>query len=325
MHNLDQTTGSTAMAYTAEEGTPWHKLGTTIPKGASATAVLKAAHLNWRVERTPVLFTTTPGEYIKDERHQVIYRDDTGMVLDVTGPQYVPTQNIEVLEFFQEYVEAGDMFIDTAGSLNDGKVIWAMARLNEEFRLGKDVVQGRVLFMNPHQYGKGMIVKMVHERVVCHNTLTMALAEGGSSVKIWHNREFTKDVADHAKSRLGIAKERFSAFKADAKSLAAFQLTAEQAIPLLAPVFGKPTTITADELPKAMARVIELFSGAGIGASMPSAKGTAWGLLNGLTQYLDHDYGRSDNRRLTNAWLGQGEVQKRQLLGILLEESRAGS
>jgi hypothetical protein len=72
---------------------------------------------------------------------------------------------------------------------------------------------------------------------------------------------------------------------------------------------------------RATKRVKELFDGQGLGANLASADGTAWGLLNAVTQYTDHEYGRSGpDARLTRAWFGEGERVKRRALTALLEE-----
>jgi phage/plasmid-like protein (TIGR03299 family) len=323
-HEIDQSTGKAAMAYVGELGKPWHGLGTSIKKGISAKEVGEAAGLLWGVKQAQVQFEQGK-KLATDPAHVVMYRDDTGMVLDITGKGYVPHQNIDVLEFFQEYLSAGDMFIDTAGSLNEGRQIWVQAKLERGFTLGDtkapDLVQGRILLMNPHQYGKGMVAKFVAERVVCWNTLTMALSEGGKSVKIWHTSEFNKARRDSIKRDLGIAKERLDAFEDNARKLTKLRLQEIDAVKLIAPVFGGDEKKELNQQGKTVIRIIELWNGAGQGATLPTARGTGWGLLNAVTQYIDHEYGRSEDSRLTNAWLGHGEKVKREALKTLLTAS----
>lgn len=313
-HDIDSSTGQDAMAYVGTEGTPWHGLGQSIAKGASIKEIQKAAGLAWKVERRPVLFQVgdSPDAIKSDPDHQVLYRGDTQAVLDVSGKGYVPHQNIEVLEFFQEYLSAGDMFIDTAGALNGGKQIWVLAKMAEEFKLaGGDRVLGYVMLMNPHQYGKGMIGKMTAIRVVCANTLMASLGAEGASIKIWHTTEFNKARQDTVKQQLGIASERFSSFKDEARLLSKATLVKEDAVKIVASIFGSDPTTELEKQGRTVQRVVELFMGAGKGAMLASAKDTAWGVLNAVTEYIDHEYGRTQNARLTNAWLGAGERLKR--------------
>ena len=322
-HDIDMTSGRAGMAYVGTEGTPWHGLGTVIEKGAKIEQIAEAAALNWPVIMTPSQFTFR-GKLYTDERHQHMVRGDTMAVLDVTGPGYVPHQNIEVLEFFQEYLTAGDMFIDTAGSLDGGRMIWVLAKMEKGFTLpGKDKVGGYILLANPHVYGKGMIGKVTFIRVVCRNTIMMALNGSGKSIKVWHTQEFNKARRDQAKENLGIAKERLDAFKEDAEKLVAVTLPLEDAIKLIAEVFD-PAKVERplEQQGRTVNRIIELYNGAGMGATLVSAKDTMWGLLNAATQFIDHEYGRTNESRLENAWLGNGDIQKRSLLTNLLAAAR---
>ncbi len=314
-----------AIAYVGTEGKPWHSLGESILKGTPAKQILVSAKLNWPVLRSTVQFTRDGRKELgQDLDHQVIYRGDTGAVLDVTGKRYVPHQNHDVMDFFKEYVEAGDMFIDVAGALNGGKQIWVLAKMESQFSLaGGDKVGGYVLLVNPHQYGKGMIAKMTMIRAVCWNTISAALSGSGKSVKIWHTREFTTSRQQEAKEKLGIAKERFDAMKSDAQKLAKITMSNEDVVKVFAKVTGNDPTDELAQQPRTVQRLMELFLGAGMGANLASSKGTAWGALNAVTQYVDHEYGRTVNARLNNAWLGRGDIMKRETMGLLLQESAA--
>ena len=321
-HNIDNSAGQDAMAYVGTEGTPWHGLGQKIEQGASIAEIRRAAGLGWKVISRPVLFQVgDEATAIKSSPdHQIHFRSDTQAVLTVTGKGYVPHQNDEVLEFFREYLETGEMFIDTAGALNGGKQIWVLAKIGSSFTLpGKDKVEGYVLLMNPHEYGKGMIGKVTMVRVVCWNTLMAALQAGGQSAKMWHTAEFNQARRQQFKEELGIAKERFDAFKDEAKILTQLNISPEDAVKLIAPVFKADPTTPLEQHGRTVQRVIELFNGAGKGAELTSAKGTAWGLLNGVTQYIDHEYGRTSNARLSNAWLGNGSRVKEKAKQVLLE------
>lgn len=323
MHDIDQTVDEQgAMAYVDSEGKPWHGLGRTIAKGASPAEVAEAARLAWPVVQKNVKFDGLKGEVV-DKDHLVMFRGDTGAVLDITGKGYVPHQNLEVLEFFAEYLGSGEMYIDTAGALNGGRYIWVQAKMDKGFNLGGvDKVQGRILLMNPHIYGKGMIAKFVAERVVCWNTLMMALSEGGKSIKIWHTQEFNKQRRESIKRDMGIARERLDAFKDNATTLIKLRLTKEDAVKLIAPIFAGDADKPLEQQGKTVTRIIELWQGAGMGASLATAKDTGWGLLNAVTQYYDHEYGRSSDSRLTMAWLGQGDQNKRKTLQELLQAAR---
>lgn len=319
--DLSVSDGRVEMAFEGSE-LPWHGLGQPVDRAISTQGMLKAAHLDWSVELGQVQFTHPRLGLITDADHRVMSRGDTGKVLDVVGKGYQPFQNTEVLDFFRQYVEAGDMTINTAGALNGGKQIWALAKLGQDFTLpGKDKVEGYVLLMNPHQYGKGGILKFTPIRVVCSNTLAMAM-QGGEGIRLWHNRPFDEEMQESAKQRLGIAREMMASFKDSAKSLASWALDEPQALQVLTPLGANQEKPKEEQTPT-VHRLLELWQGAGMGANMKAAQGTAWGLLNAVTQYYDHEYGRSRDARLTNAWLGKGAVVKKQVLNNLLQLGQA--
>lgn len=308
-----------SMAYAGK--VPWHGLGEAVKPGIGADEMLVAAGLDWEVGTAKAKWeykdaTTGGRKHRTSEKIRILYRKDTGADLSMVGPRYTPFQNREVLKFFSEYVEHGDAVIETAGSLNDGKYIWALADLGAGYDVGTvkrpDVVQGKVLLMNPHAYGQAAVLKMTEVRVVCWNTLTASLKDGAETIRLWHNTAFSDERQADAKRRLGIAREQLEAAEREAISLAGCRLTEKAAVRVAASVMrGDPSTPDYEAQNRRTRRVLDLYNGEGMGSDLPSAKGTAWGLLNAVTQYLDHEYGRSANNRLANSWLGAGERVKR--------------
>lgn len=320
-HMIDQTVDKAGAFVHVDEGqgSIWHSLGHTIPKGAGIEVIKKRASLDWQVISRPVRFDIDDEHEGIDLNHQVHYRSDTKMVLDITGKGYIPHQNNEVLEFFREYMDAGEMYIDTAGSLMEGRYIFVQAKITEPFELGSgDLIQSRVLLMNPHIYGKGMIAKIINTRVVCWNTLQLALGEGGRSVNIPHIKVFDKARRDEAKRNLGIARERVAAFNQDIRKLSKLHLDEAAALPLLIKVFDGKEKMPLEQQSRTINRLMELYQGAGIGATLKTAKGTGWGLLNAVTQYYDHEYGRTVESRIETSVLGQGDIKKREMFKELL-------
>lgn len=323
------------LAYTG--ATPWHGLGTEVPEGITVDEMLVAAKLNWRIKLgqlgyDAIIRQDGAGPTATNERverrtasHQVMYRTDTGEELDVVGPEYVPTQNVEALEFFREYLAAGDMVLSTAGSLWGGRYVWCLADLRNGFTLpGDDEVTGRLLVANPNKYGKGLIVKFVAERVVCHNTLTVALNETGRQITVPHTREFHAEARADAKRKLGLATQALGNLRVEAETFAAHHLPAPGVERVLAATFryhldpdGRPLGVS-----RAAKRVRDLYEGKGMGADLPSARETAWGLLNAVTQFIDHERGRDQDTRVRNAFFGTGETTKNRARAALWKEVR---
>ena len=159
------------MAYAGE--VPWHGLGTKVPHDLSTDEMLKQSGLDWSVEKVPTLVN-----------------------LPHVGKDWNPVQNKEAFDFFAEYVEAGDLEMHTAGSLMDGKMVWALAKVKQSFELFKgDEVENYMLFSNPHKFGKSIDIRMTPIRVVCNNTLTLSLSQNSDKmVTVTHRKQFDADV-----------------------------------------------------------------------------------------------------------------------------------
>lgn len=306
-----EITSTDNMAYVGEK--PWHGLGTELPEGCSIEQMQVAAGLNWTIETRPMSYLDA-NDIATDAPRKAMLRMDTNELLDVVGPEYIPAQPAEVLEFFRDYLAAGELALSTAGSLKGGRYIWGQADLKDGFTLaGGDEVKGKLLVANPNRYGKGLIVKFVAERVVCWNTLTAALGEGGRQVTIAHNRKMDEEGRRHALRRIGLATTSLLDFKAEAEALSKRQLTEAEVLETLAETFRVPVTDSGEltRQSRTINRVRDFFEGAGMGADLVSARGTAWGLLNAVTQYVDHEYGHTQDARMEHAWFGGGEVMKR--------------
>src|ERR1700722_8371175 len=166
MHNVE------TMAWTSER--PWHGLGVEVSNDLTAEQLIKAAQLDWTVSTHPIF--TQIGDQKLGLKEMALVRDTDNSVLDIVGSDWEPNQNQTAFEFFKEFVDAGDMTMETAGSLQDGRLVWGLAKVKESFELfGGDKVESYLLFSNPHKYGWSIDVRFTPVRVVCNNTLTLAL------------------------------------------------------------------------------------------------------------------------------------------------------
>jgi hypothetical protein len=115
------------------------------------------------------------------------------------------------------------------------------------------------------------------------------------------------------KKELGLAKDVFNTFKVQAQSLAARRVTTGEVVEYLAAVLEKPLP-TEQELSAGRGTLIELASkfqtNSYLGGDMTSAKATAWGLLNVVTEWVDHHKGENPSARLENAWFKAGDSLK---------------
>ena len=124
-HDLDESTGKPAMAYVGEK--PWHGLGQELPPGQDIDRWVKAAGLDWDIEMLPVRYQMNDQSYVMSDRF-VLARSDTQAALSVVSGDYRVVQPKEVLEFYRDLVEERHYKLETAGALDGGRKVWALAR-----------------------------------------------------------------------------------------------------------------------------------------------------------------------------------------------------
>lgn len=321
-HELEFVDGQASMAYAyrGKQDTPWHGLGVKVPADLTPEQMLKAANLDWNVYTQPV-FTEIDGKRVRLGR-QALIRDRDNRVMDVISDDWNPMQNSDAFEFFNDFIAAGDMEMDTAGSLKDGRIVWALAKIKESFSLfgGKDEVNGFLHFTNPHAYGQSIDVRFTPIRVVCNNTLTLSLnMKSKSFVKINHRRQFD---AEQVKIALGIATEKLDTYKEMAQFLSTKRYTNESLAEYFARIF--PVATSKKESRKDISKghrtalaAMNTQPGAELG------EGTWWQAFNSTTYYLDHLAGRSQDTRLTSSWYGSGQKLKIKALETAVELAEA--
>ena len=306
------------MAYAGE--TPWHGLGEAVSNDLTPAQMMKKAGCDWTVHEVES-FVEFDNRKIPTGQKSLV-RGTDGKVLTNVGADWKPVQNEQAFEFFSEYVYAGDMEMHTAGSLKGGQMIWALAKVKESFELFKgDEVESFLLFSNPHQYGKSIDVRFTPIRVVCNNTLTLALEkETQRGVRVGHRTEFNGDMV---KEQLGIAHEKFSQYKEMAKFLGSKRFTMDSLVEYYNTVFPR----TSDKRIRDMALSAETLSRPAKQAydvleTQPGAKyaeGSWWQAFNSVTYMTDHLQGRSQENRLYSSWYGSNQLRKRLALNAAVE------
>jgi phage/plasmid-like protein (TIGR03299 family) len=298
------------MAWTNE--VPWHGLGVEVAGDLTAEQMLKAAQLDWEVQKNPLQACIGDKQIIDVPDQFALCRGD--QVLDVVGKAYNPIQNSEAFGFFKEFVEAGDATMETAGSLHGGKMVWGLANMNKAFELkGGDQVKGYLLVAAPHQQGKSLICQATNIRVVCNNTLRMALRDSASAFRMVHRKKFDSSAIDMARETLGLARDRMGEFEQIAKRLSKKKVSEQRAVDYITvladpQLLGVDKTLTSAVLMEKgnkMARTIFTALNSAPGYDLASSKGTAWGLINAVSYVTDHVIGRGQDQRLTKAWFGK--------------------
>jgi len=310
-HLLDFSTGKAGMTYIGE--TPWHGLGQKLTEDATIDQWRIEASLDWQALRAGVQFEGIDGN-MRDGEHDVIYRSDNFGQLGIVSPAYKIVQPAEVMEFFRDLVAKGDMNLETAGSLDNGRKVWALAKTGQSCRIkGQDEVSGYLLLSTSFDGTLATRAQFTSVRVVCNNTLQISLKEKGArAVNISHSTEFD---ADRAKINLGIMDGAFSEFEDKANILADRKVEQREAVQYLLNVLADGESVdTLDNLSTRKLNIVKnihsLFMGKGMGSNYASADGTAWGLVNAVTQYVDHEQGNNSNNRFRSGQFGLGAELK---------------
>ena len=330
-HQLEQ------MAYVGD--TPWHGLGNQLTQQQPIEVWAKQAGMDWRIESSDVSYMVknARGQSIimPYEEQRVLYRSDTHAPLSVVSQRYQEVQPMEILEFYRDLTEQSGFELETAGVLKGGKKFWALARTGQSTTLkGKDVSNGYILLATACDGTLATTAQFTNIRVVCNNTLAIALRGQSSSagvVKVPHSTKFN---AEKVKQQLGISVRAWDEHMYEMKQLTQRKVTQGEAAAYFDAVFNNTSLSIADQEEniiqfyrniatpnpakeksepngRAMTKVMDMFNGQGRGAELSSAKDTAYGLLCSITEFADHERrAMSTDHRLDSAWFGAGAALK---------------
>lgn len=315
-HDLDISTGKPAMAYVGDA--PWHGLGEKLPDNQSIEVWLKAARLEWHLDRLPVQYLVDGRVRTMADRF-VLARSDTREALSIVSSDYEIVQPKEVLEFYRDLVKDFGYTLETAGALNGGRKVWALARTGITGHVEDEVdpMAAYVLLATSCDKTLATTAAFTSVRVVCQNTLFFALDDIKSQhrkvVKVPHTRRFeTADV----KRQLGLINESWTAFMDRVRKAAAHPMNDQSASEFFNRVLGqkpaKPPQPPKPLSPKAerdRIAMMSLFRSAP-GQELATARGTLWGALNAVTYYVDHVRAGGVTERLDSAWFGTGNNLK---------------
>lgn len=320
--------------------TPWHGLGNQLPQNQPIEIWAQQAGMDWRIESSNVSYMAKNerGQSIimPYEEQRVLYRSDTHAPLSVVSQRYQEVQPMEILEFYRDLTEQSGFELETVGVLKGGRKFWALARTGQSAALkSKDVSNGYILLATACDGTLATTAQFTSIRVVCNNTLAIALRGQNSSagmVKVPHSTKFD---AEKIKQQLGISVRAWDEHMYEMKQLSQRKVTQQEAAAYFDAVFNNTNLSTAEQddsiiqfyrnvaTPKqiysakadnktepngrAMSKVMTMFNGHGRGAELASAKDTAYGLLCSITEFCDHERRAiSTDHRMDSAWFGAG-------------------
>ena len=304
------------MAYVGD--TPWHGLGNHLTQNQPIEVWAQQAGMDWRIESSDVSYMAQNerGQSIimPYEEQRVLYRSDTHAPLSVVSQRYQEVQPMEILEFYRDL---------------------ALARTGQSTALkGKDVSNGYILLATACDGTLATTAQFTNIRVVCNNTLAIALRGQSSSTGVVKVPHSTKFDADKVKQQLGISVRAWDEHMYEMKQLTQRKVTQGEAAAYFDAVFNNTSLSIADQEEniiqfyrnianpnpakeksepngRAMSKAMNMFNGQGRGAELSSAKDTAYGLLCSITEFADHERrAMSTDHRLDSAWFGAGAALK---------------
>lgn len=350
--NIARINGVDQMAYVGEK--PWHSKGTYLgDKHVDSATIAAAAGLDYDVTLQPV-WTINPTEtitpMIEVPRKKAVVRADTGAVLGMVGPNWEPVQNRDSFRFADALIGKG-LFWETAGALGQGERMWALARFPGDIDIAGDAMKRYIMFANGHDGSLAFTAQQTLIRVVCDNTLQMAIEDAGevgvyqntgdrraATSKVYrmiHKRGINAELSpEDAAEIVGLTEVYFAAMKEVGDALAGQKMSAkalDQFIEDLFPLPMLPAPKPTLQLPAGTpapdltisTRLTNIRSSVkalclnGKGNDRAGIAGSKWAALNGVVEYADFVRGNEDTRP-NSILFGGGKQLKQRAFDLLV-------
>lgn len=341
-HEIDMSNGRANFAFAGEHVTPWHGLGHDVKPGTSIADWQRASGMDYKLLRSKVRFATErdqdPKDYaVMDDRH-VLFRNDTGAGMGIVSDGYEIVQPSEVWDTFAELMTDLGLEMRTGGCLFGGRRYFAMAETTMKAQIGGDELRKNLLVSTSCDGSMATEARWTDIVVVCRNTLAAA-RNGKAAYKVPHRSKFDR-ARMRAELGLDSQESAFDSQIAEFVAMSERKCTDQELIGLTLDLV-KPDwrEMGQKDLAKALARenapirsiARKAIDGSAIGGTLDGRDHTVWGWLNSVTEWADHNAGRSQDNRLNSAWFGPNAALKQRAYGlasdvtkleIVLEDSR---
>lgn len=331
MAHMIATKRNAAGDFVSRHKPAWHGLGTVLDHDLSIAEALAKSGMDFVVAHKAI--QTVEGESLHDFA-RATYRTDTNDILGVVGKNTHVLQNTEAFDLFAPFVADGRLRLETAGCLDEGRKVFILASSGAEEEIVKnDPVRGYLLLSNSHDGTMAVRLGLTPIRVVCWNTMSAAIgAKASKLIRIRHGSG-VKENCNNIMKLLDAANMEFTATVAELRKLATKQIkqtdllkyvkvvlaTKAETKEQIAEALANPP-LQAD-LGKRMENLIDKivgYSENGIGQDIKGVGGTLWGAYNGVTQFLTHDRGHSQETRLASQWFGDAANINTRALAVAL-------
>ena len=324
--------GNVEMAWAGN--TPWHGLGTKVEGLMTAKEALEKAHLEWMITKELVYQKMLDGSFRPIPSKYATVRSDNELPLGVVGEKYTVLDNVDAFSFFDEIVQEGLAMYETCGSMKDGRQIWILAKMPNHVKIGEgDEVIPYLLLTNTHDGSGSVKIMPTFIRVVCNNTLQMALGDGRKKRSIYNIRHTANmfNKVDDAREAIGLINEDFEQTKEFYQNLMNVELTTEQ----LETYFVTAADLKYNDDGELSSRgqniVTQLIQNMSHETNLVgNMANTVWAAYNAFTFWVDHQRPVSKTQglnmtqdqlqtNLSNSLMGAGLVDKRRALDAAME------
>jgi phage/plasmid-like protein (TIGR03299 family) len=320
-HNIEFNAQTATHSFVSNRIPAWHQLGTIVDGAMNWEQAMTLANLNFEVEKVRMTNPRT-GEHVDSWG---ILRNDNDAFLGSVGERYTPIQNKSLFSFIDGVIGEDGFHYETAGVLGKGERVFVMAKVGDYDVLGTgDKHDTYLLGVGSHDGTMSQTFKMTETRVVCQNTLNIALQGKGTSVTAKHTANGERKLTE-AMKLLRQTQVTAKSVEDIMNELAQRKVNTQVVADTVAKLFNikavdeKIPTVTLNQISK----VKELFESNDRDA-FPEFRGTAYNLLNSFTEYADHyrtvrGGDSEDVQRATSAMFGTGEKFKTQAMELVLE------
>lgn len=281
---------------------PWHGLGVGVEKEVTSEAAIRFAGLDWecykerigvvsdrQVDGIPVV------SQIIDDKFAVVRKSDK-KYLGTVGSEYTIINNVDCFGLLNSIIGDGQAVFHTAGSLFDGRIIFITIKLPSDTKIGDDKIEQYVLLSTSHDGTKSLNIRWTPVRVVCANTLNLALNDKvQSSINIRHTTNFS-DRVEQARQVLGLSNVYRDAMERQYNRFLQTKFTKDQMVKFASELLPFRDDPKSKPIILRRHKLIDLFA---MGKGNAAVIGTAWAAFNAATEYADHHKQFIENEKRT--------------------------
>lgn len=327
-HNLMYSENLKRYAAMFANNIAWHGLGIVVSGTKNWKETIDLAGLNWTVGKYQLEFKGKEipawGIFKQD-----INGDPTDFLSSV-GARYTPIQNEFCFHFVNTLMEEEGCHYESAGALGNGERIWCLAKIPMDFEINNgDKHQTYLLFTTSHDGSLSAQCRLTTVRVVCQNTLNMAVNLNGDFVKVKHTKDAEKKL-EAAKQLISNTQQTTDSLKDKLQTLSERIISKEHYLDVLNKLFPPSEDPNANNTRRnnTLLEITKLFE-SNDGDTFPEERGTAVNLFNAVTEYTDHFRSTRRHKRQSEdaarcesaLFGGSGDILKQNALDVILKST----